>query len=95
MRGLLPTSQAEAHLILRQQMPALTFKWKEATWVKVVTLLALGENNFPSHRAGPLLRPGLSSWRMEPQMRCWCCAAAQQVFKTGSCKKMGSRSLTL
>lgn len=92
MRDLLPTSVAEARLILAQQMPALTLGWKEATWIKIsATLLALGENNFPSHRAGLLLRAGLSSWRMEPQMRCWCCAAAQQEFKTlGAARRWGA-----
>lgn len=53
MRDLLPISLAKAHLILRQQMPAVTVKWKEATWVKTATLLALGEINFPSHNLVP------------------------------------------
>lgn len=65
----------------------------ETTWVKTATMLALGENNFSSHRAGSPLRPGLCSWRTEPQMRCWCCAAAQQEFKTlGAARRWGAGS---
>jgi len=61
------------------------------TWGKAATLLAPGGNNLPGCRAGPLLGPGLCSWRREPQMRrCWCCAAAQEFKTLGAARKWGA-----